>query len=111
MWIPTVGVRSGGGGCSWRLLGDEDAEVLSVVYILLHGGSLSLAALHLLVFFVGVSWNAQRQVVCGSCGASLGRREKSLEERFFTFKSFGHLVVIFYSFRVSVVLGDILSLK
>ena len=110
MWIPAVGVRSGGGGCSWRLLGDEDAEVLSVVYIRLHGGSLSLAALPLLVFLVGVCW-ARRRAVSGSCGASLGRTEESLEERSFTFKSFGHLIVIFYSFQVSVVFGDVLSLK
>ena len=53
MWIPAVGVRSGRGGRFRRILGDEDAEVLSVVYIRLHGGSLSLAALHLLVFIVG----------------------------------------------------------
>jgi len=92
------------------LLGDEDAEVLSVVYIRLHGGSLSLAALPLLVFLVGVCW-ARRRAVSGSCGASSGRTEESLEERSFTFKSFGHLVIIFYSFRVSVVLGDVLSLK
>ena len=110
MWIPAVGVRSGGGGCSWRLLGDEDAKGLSVVYIRLHGGSLSLAALPLLVFLVGVCW-ARRQAVSGSCGASSGRTEESLEERSFTFKSFGHFVVIFYSFRISIVLGDVLSLK
>ena len=85
MWIPAVGVRSGGGRCSWRLLGDEDAEVLSVVYIRLHGGSLSLAALPLLVFLVGVCW-ARRRAVSGSCGASSGRTEESREERSFTFK-------------------------
>ena len=110
MWIPTVGVHSGGGGCSRRFLGDEDAEVLSVVYIRLHGGSLSLAALPLLVFLVGVCW-ARRRAVSGSCGASSGRTEESLEEKSFTFKSFGHFVVIFYSFRISIVLGDVLSLK
>jgi len=109
MWIPAVGVRSGGGGCSRRFLGAEDADVLSVVYIRLHGGSLSLAALHLLVFLVGVCW-ARRRAVSGSCGTSSGRTEENLEERSFTFKSFWHLFVIFYSFRVSVVLGDVLSL-
>ena len=52
MWIPAGGARPGGGRCSWRFLGDEDADVLSVKFIRLDGGSLSLAILHLLVFII-----------------------------------------------------------
>ena len=96
MWIPAVGVRSGGGRCSWRLLGDEDAEVLSVVYIRLHGGSLSLAALHLLVFIIETCWGARRRAASDSCGATPGRWKMNLDEELFTNKSFGHFFVIFF---------------
>ena len=83
------GFRRSGFAPAWRMLlaipWRRRCRGLLVVYIRLHGGSLSLAALPLLVFLVGVSW-ARRRAVSGSCGTSSGRTEESREERSFTFK-------------------------
>ena len=96
-WIPAVEVVPGGGGWSRRVLGEEDADALSVLYMRLDGGSgsLAFAALHVMVFFVGLGW-ARRRAASGSCGSSRGWKMK-LEEEFFTDKSFWYLVVIFFS--------------
>jgi hypothetical protein len=104
-WIPAVGVLPGGGGRSWRVLGEEDANDLSVTYMRLDGvsGSLSLAALHVMVFFVDNGWSARRRVVGVACGVLSGRWKK-LEEEIFTFKSFWYLFVIFFSSQGMVVI-------
>ena len=61
-WIPAVEVVPGGGGWSRRVLGEEDADALSVLYMRLDGGSgsLAFAALHVMVFFVGLGWARRR---------------------------------------------------
>ena len=83
-WIPAVEVVPGGGGWSRRVLGEEDADALSVLYMRLDGGSgsLAFAALHVMVFFVDHGWSARRRVVGVACGALSGRWKK-LEEEFF----------------------------
>ena len=102
MWIPAGGARPGGDGCSWRFLGDEDADVLLVDFIRLDGGSLSLAALHLLVFIIETCWGARRRAASDSCGATPGRWKMNLDEELFTNKSFGHFFVIFFYCQVLV---------
>ena len=83
-WIPAVEVVPGGGGWSRRVLGEEDADALSVLYMRLDGGSgsLAFAALHVMVFFVGLGW-ARRRAASGSCGASSRGWKMKLEEEFF----------------------------
>jgi len=83
-WVPAVEVVPGGGGWSRRVLGEKDADALSVLYMRLDGGSRSLAfaALHVMVFFVGLGW-ARRRAASGSCGASSRGWKMKLEEEFF----------------------------